>query len=144
MVKKLSLYLASSCLVGAATRYDGAASPIKSFISFLRNKSVLLVCPEIMGGLSVPRLPARITGSFPASGEKVLAGRASVKTKNGRDVTVHFIRGAQLVQTLIKSFHIHKSYLKSKSPSCGYGSVYKGNGVLAALLKKNNIRIVSL
>ncbi|MCK5578549.1 MAG: DUF523 domain-containing protein [Planctomycetes bacterium] len=165
-MKNSSLYLVSACLVGGSTRYDGTARPIKSLISFLRNKSVLVVCPEIMGGLRVPRRPAQINclsgkKTDSAVGEKVLAGQFSVRNQAGRDVTRHFLRGVQAVQSLVQSLPVQRAFLKSRSPACGSGSVYvrfpgrggrqrtliklvRGNGVLAARLKKNKIKITSL
>jgi 2-thiouracil desulfurase len=50
-------------------------------------------CPEVEGGLSIPRLPAEIDPG--ATAEEVLAGRARIRRRDGEDVTAAFLRGAR-------------------------------------------------
>jgi uncharacterized protein YbbK (DUF523 family) len=79
------------------------------------------VCPEQLGGLTTPRIPADITG------EKVVS-------KNGVDVTAQFNKGAQITLEIAKLYDCREAILKSRSPSCG-----KIDGITAKLLKKNGI-----
>ena len=59
---------------------------------------------------------------------------------------------ATIEQYPTKLFNIKEAILKQKSPSCGCGKIHdgtfsdkiiKGNGVTAALLKKNGIKIIT-
>ena len=74
----------SACLTGEAVRYDGSHklyAPLKA----LQNSGMAVpVCPEILGGLPVPRAPAEITGG---EGCDVWAGTARVTGSDGEDVT---------------------------------------------------------
>lgn len=154
-------YLVSACLAGVKCRYDGSVLSVKSIIKVLQRKSLLLVCPEKLGDLRIPRLPAEVVSNNPGAqakcdGKDVWMGRARVLSRNGRDLTFFFKRGVHQVKGLIQLLNIKVAYLKSKSPSCGCGRVYnrypqakktvlvKGDGVLTVLLKKFGIRIISV
>lgn len=91
------------------------------------------VCPEQLGGLSTPRTAADLRGG---DGYDVLANRASVLDRNGRDVSTEFIRGARQVLAIARALRIEHALLKARSPSCGLGDPV---GVTAALLRKNGI-----
>ena len=52
--------LVSACLLGKNCKYDGKNNKNEKIISFLKDKEVILVCPEVMGGLSTPRLKSEI------------------------------------------------------------------------------------
>jgi uncharacterized protein YbbK (DUF523 family) len=80
-------------------------------------------------------------------GTDVLDGNASVVTEDGRDVTPHFLRGAEEVLSLARSLGAHKAVFKERSPSCGVTQVYRetglaeGMGVTTALLVRNGIEV---
>jgi len=80
---RLRSILVSSCLLGEPVRYDGRSVPCGQEIiqRWLAEGRVVPVCPELAGGLPVPRPPAELTGSGP----DVLAGTARVLEKGGRD-----------------------------------------------------------
>jgi len=110
--------------------------------------SAVAACPEVIGGLGTPRERSEIVGG---DGSDVLNGTARVLTSSGRDVTDSFLKGAMSVLNIIKRFGIKESILKSRSPACGIGKIYdgtfsgkikNGNGVLTALLIRNNIGIL--
>ncbi|MDH4317629.1 MAG: DUF523 domain-containing protein, partial [Desulfobulbaceae bacterium] len=82
--------LVSACLVGMCTRYDGKVKPSTGCMEELRGQVWIPVCPEQLGGLPTPRPAADLVGG---DGVAVLAGRAAVITKEGRDVTESFVRG---------------------------------------------------
>ncbi len=103
------------------------------------------LCPEVLGGRGIPRTKTEIKGG---TGEDVLDGRVGVFDEKGKDVTREFLKGASLILDIVKKHNIKKAILKSKSPSCGVGEIYdgsfrgnliKGNGVTAALLKRQGI-----
>lgn len=116
----------------------------------LAGKGIALpVCPEVMGGLGVPREMSEIANG---DGRKVIDKSAQVVTISGRDVSRNYISGAKKVLRLAKQYRIKKAILKSNSPACGIGYIYdgtfrrclkRGDGVLTALLKENNIKVYS-
>lgn len=128
--------LVSACLAGLRTRFDGRIRFSSACMRKLAGCIWIPVCPEQLGGLPTPRTAADLTGG---DGHDVLAGRATVVTRDGRDVTSHFILGAQQCLTIIKAHHIETAYLKGGSPSCG---LTPATGVAAALLLQHGIRII--
>lgn len=106
--------LVSACLLGEKVRYDGKGYDPSPLESLKERYTLVPVCPEVLGGLSVPRDPAEI-----------LSGR--VLTREGRDVTAEFEEGARKVLTLCQQEGITKAILKSKSPSCGKDRIYDGS-----------------
>lgn len=102
------------------------------------------LCPEQLGGLPTPRLESQIVGG---DGQDVLAGKAKVLMRDGKDVTYNFLRGAEETLKLAQLIGVKKAILKQGSPSCGFGEIYrdkkiiKGRGVTAALLAKERIEI---
>ena len=130
------IFLVSSCLVGLCTRYDGQIKPDNACISRLKNAIWIPVCPEQLGGLPTPREAADISGG---DGQQVLAGKASVLTKSGRDLTAQFIKGAEQVLQIAQTHKATAVILKSKSPSC---AVTGTTGVTAALLLENGFDVL--
>ena len=106
----------------------------------VRDGVAVPVCPEIMGGLTTPRVPAEIMPD----------GRAVAR--DGRDVTAEYRAGARACLAIARRFGIRRAILKSKSPACGFGAVYDGtfrrvltpgHGILTQLLLKHRFRINS-
>jgi len=137
------LILVSACLVGVNCKYNGGNNLKKKIRELVKAGKAIPVCPEQLGGLPTPREPAYLTGD----GYYVLKRKAKVLTKSGKDVTLNFLRGAKEVLKLAKLLKIKLAILKARSPSCGLGETYirgevsKGDGVTAALLKRNGIII---
>ncbi len=138
--------LMSACLAGLRTRYDGCARPHRFLSLLLRRARVIPVCPEILGGLGIPRAPCRF---FEGDGTRVLEREARIFDSHGVDRTKAFLRGAW------ETFHIAEMLLpdliifKEGSPSCGIsrvdinGTKQPGCGVTAALLKRTRIPMVT-
>lgn len=100
--------LCSACLLGLCCRYDGK-SKLNLKIQKLAFKEMLIpICPEQLGGLSTPRSPCEIKN------KKVI-------TKDGKDITKVFEKGAKEVLKIVKLLNIKEAILKQRSPSCGYG-----------------------
>lgn len=144
--------LVSACLIGRPVRYDGAHKRSGDAVlqRWLDEGRVVAVCPEIAGGLGVPRLPAEIAGG--AGGAAVLAGRAQVIDRQGHDVSAAFVAGAQQALREAQARGIRVAVLKEGSPSCGSGRIHDGSfsaamvpgqGVTAALLESAGIRVFS-
>ncbi len=126
--------LVSACLAGLCTRYDGRSRPSPACRRLLARYRWLPLCPEQLGGLPTPRTPADLVDG---DGFAVLAGRARVIDRAGRDRTEQFILGARQVLAVARAQEITLALLKARSPSCG---VHARTGVTAALLLQNNIR----
>jgi uncharacterized protein YbbK (DUF523 family) len=142
--------LVSACLLGTPCRYDGQSKPALKVIKLLdrwqkSGTQVVAVCPEQLGGLTTPRPAAELKGG---DGHLVLDGKAEVRTlAANHDVTQEFITGAKLAWQQAPNAEL--AILKARSPSCGHGQTEidgktcLGDGVLAALLKRNNIRVIN-
>jgi len=109
------------------TRYNGKNS-LKDEILLLFKKGIVIpVCPEILGGLGVPRPKATIKGD-------------RIINEEGKDVTENFRRGAKEFLNFIKKVKPKKIYLKEDSPSCGvkYTNInwkkQEGSGITTRLL----------
>lgn len=143
------MILVSACLVGMDVKYNGGNNLQKQLKKLFEEKKAIPVCPEVLGGLSIPREPAEIVGG---DGEDVLNGKAKVLTKLGKDVTNQFLKGAEETLKIAKEMDATMVILKERSPSCGSSSIYNGdfngtklngNGVTSALLKKHGIKVLS-
>jgi len=143
------MILVSACLAGFDVKYDGSHNLNLKIKKWFDDKKAMPICPEVLGGLSIPREPAEIVGG---DGEDVLNGQAKVMTNTGKDVTEQFIKGAYETLKIAREYDATMVVLKERSPSCGSSMIYsgeyngnkmKGNGVTAALLKRNGIQVVS-
>ncbi|HJR46106.1 MAG TPA: DUF523 domain-containing protein [Actinomycetota bacterium] len=141
--------LVSACLAGRACRFDGSSNPDDEVARLVAEGRAVLVCPEEDGGLGTPRPAAEIVGG---DGADVLAGRARVVTKAGRDVTAQYLAGARIALEAAREAGAETAILKARSPSCGKGCIYDGsftrtpkdgNGVTAALLAASGITVIS-
>ena len=133
----------SACLLGMRTRYDGESKPA-DLPAELDGVCLIPVCPEQMGGLPTPR-PASFI--MEGDGAGVLAGESRLENVEGVDVTEQFLRGSAEVARLAKIFEVRRAYLKSDSPSCGFGVTQgpegkiPGNGVCAEMLRRMGVEI---
>lgn len=131
--------LISACLIGINCKYNGGNNENSKLVELMKEKDLVPICPEQLGGLKTPRVSAE------RKQEKVI-------TKEGVDVTKEYQKGAEEVLKLAKKLNIKKAILKSRSPSCGIDEIYDGtfshtlikrDGVAAELLKKNGIEVIS-
>ncbi|WP_294707977.1 DUF523 domain-containing protein [uncultured Fusobacterium sp.] len=129
--------LISGCLLGLKCRYDGKEKKLPEIEKLIKLYNLIPVCPEQLGGLPTPRIPA----------ERV---KDRVITQVGADVTEEYQLGAKEALKIAKLYNCKKAILKEKSPSCGCGKIYDGtfsrnltdgNGVTANLLIDNGIEI---
>ncbi|MBQ3482408.1 MAG: DUF523 domain-containing protein [Oscillospiraceae bacterium] len=115
--------LVSACLLGACCKYSGGNNALDGeMLRALREKWALVpVCPEMAGGLGVPREPSE------RRGERVVS-------RSGADVTAAFAAGAETACRLCGRFGCETALLKENSPSCGNGTIYDGSfsGTLTA------------
>ncbi|MEZ0535714.1 DUF523 domain-containing protein [Caldicellulosiruptoraceae bacterium PP1] len=132
--------LVSACLLGLQTRYDLKIIQNQSILELMNQYILIPVCPEQLGGLPTPREKSEIL-------------KDKVITMTNKDVTTYFIRGANETLKVAKLYNASVAFLKSKSPSCGYGMIYdgtftnrliNGHGITARLLFENGIKIISV
>ena len=140
------MILVSACLAGYPCRYDGTEKTDENVVAMVRNREAIPVCPELLGGLSTPRIPSEMD----LDGASVLLGKGKVLTEDGTDITQSFLKGAFETLKLCRLYGVERAVLKANSPSCGCGSIYDGtfsgntkpgDGVTTALLKINGIPV---
>lgn len=143
------MIIISGCLCGVNCKYDGDNNLDGKCLELLKTGQAILVCPEQLGGLSTPRVPAEITS---VDKENIKNEDFSIKTKDNRDVTKEFLKGAYETLRIAKEVGATKAILKESSPSCGTNFIYdgtfsgkkiKGMGLTARLLKENGIDVIS-
>lgn len=107
-------YIISACLLGANCKYNGENNYHRELCAYLKNHTFCCVCPEVLGGLSIPR--------------------ACVEIKNERfintdheDVSAAFEKGAASALRQALQFQADAAILQSRSPSCGVNKRYSGN-----------------
>lgn len=129
--------LASACLVGFKCRYDCQSKTNKSLLDLYHQGRVIAVCPEELGGLPTPRIPAEQIN------DKVI-------DKEGNDVTQNYRDGAKKALKMAQESGCTEAYLKTKSPMCGSSQIYdgsfkgilkNGDGVFTKLLKEHHFKI---
>ncbi|MDD3342596.1 MAG: DUF523 domain-containing protein [Sulfurospirillaceae bacterium] len=135
--------LISACLIGENVKYDGGHNALDNRIINQWKEEGLLVslCPEVLGGLSVPR---------PAC--EVIEGANKVVCKTGEDVTQEFTKGARKSLRIAQEEGVCMAILKARSPSCGKDIIYDGtfththvndSGMTCKLLQQNGITVFS-
>lgn len=131
------LILVSACLVGEKCRYDGRDNAVEAIVTLKERGLCLPVCPEVLGELPTPRIPSERQG-------------ARVVAKDGTDVSHAFKLGARRALYIAMKHGLRLAILKSRSPSCGFGSIYdgtfshrlvSGNGIFAAMLEREGFSI---
>ena len=145
----MTLYLVSACLCGVNCKYSGKNNRNEDCVKLLRDGKAILICPEQLGGLTTPRLPAEIFGD---SEGIVEFNKGQVITSSGVDVTSEFIKGAEESLKIAKEAGVIRAILKEGSPSCGVNFIYdgtfngvkiKGEGITSFILKKNGFEVIS-
>ena len=121
--------------MGEHVRYDGGDNYI--YHDSFKALDMILCCPEVDGGLPIPRVPAE-------------RYHDRVVTKEGKDVTSAFEKGENIALSLVREHAIEVAILKSKSPSCGNETIYdgsfsktlkKGKGVTVSLLEEAGVKV---
>ena len=130
----------SACLLGENCKYNGGNNYNEKVMEFVKGHEVIGICPELLGGLPVPRKPAEIVDGI-------------VRTKDGASVNEEFRHGAEAAMNIIEENDIELVILQSRSPSCGVKAIYDGTfsgnlivgqGVFAQMLAKRNNKTVDV
>ena len=143
----------SACLTGIACTHAAEAKTRDWAVRLVAEGRAIPVCPEVAGGLPIPRPAAeiqRLEGQGGASGADVIDGEARVIDENGVDVTENYLEGARKAARASEGLTL--AVLKARSPSCGCGQTYDGtftgtlhdaDGVTAAMLKRQGLTVIS-
>ena len=134
--------LVSACLAGENCKYNGGNNRNEQILQLMSEGAheILPVCPEVLGGLPTPRVPAEIR-----------SGR--VTAKDGRDVDAKFRLGAEKCLEIALREKPDLIILQPRSPSCGVkqrydgtftGTLTEGPGVTAALLMRHGFAVTEI
>ena len=130
--------LVSACLLGENCKYSGGNNYSPAAAALAERFELIPVCPEQLGGLPTPRVPAERVG------DRVL-------TRDAADVTDAYRLGAEKTLETALANGVKRAALQERSPSCGCGAIYDGtfsgrlvpgDGVTAALLREHGIEII--
>lgn len=130
--------MVSACLLGENCKYSGGNNRSEKVLAFVKGHEVIPVCPEVMGGLPTPRLPAEIVCG-------------TVINKDGINVDKEYRLGAMRALEVAKREQIDLAILQPRSPSCGVREIYDGTfsgtriagqGVTAKLLSENGFCVM--
>ena len=128
--------LVSACLLGENCKYSGGNNLNVKLVEYLKDHEIIAVCPEVMGGLPIPRAPGEIVDGV-------------VRNADGTSVDFEYRRGAELALEKALEEGVDFAVLQSRSPSCGVGVIYdgsfshvkiKGDGIFVQRLKENGIK----
>ena len=136
--------LVSACLFGMSCKYDGGNNLSEKVRELKDDYTLILVCPEQLGGLDTPRLPSEI--QLDADDNR------RVINKDGEDVTDAFVKGSEIALNIAKVHECKLAIMKENSPSCGVHKIYDGtfsgqlidgSGISSQLLMDNGIKVIS-
>ena len=132
--------MVSACLAGENCKYNGGNNRNERVLQLMRDHDVITVCPEQMGGLPTPRVPAEIRDGV-------------VTARDGRIVDREFRAGAEKCLEVALREEPDLVVLQSRSPSCGVkqrydgtftGTLVEGAGVTAQLLMDRGFKVVDV
>ncbi|MDO5444153.1 MAG: DUF523 domain-containing protein [Eubacteriales bacterium] len=132
--------LVSACLIGQNCKYNGGNNYSEKLSDLSEEHELIPVCPEVLGGLPIPRTPAEIVSGV-------------VTAKDGTIVDDNFRKGAAIALKIAQEQKAELAILQSRSPSCGSKQIYNGTfsgtkipgmGVFASLLAENGIKIIDI
>lgn len=139
--------LVSACLLGLKTRYDGT-DELDERLKELAQEFVLIpICPEILGGLPIPREPATLEQG---DGAGFWERGGGVVLQDGSDVSGPFRAGAESTAAFARFLEISRFILKEGSPSCGVSETNisfkraSGIGIAAFFLRDRGFLVDSV
>ena len=132
--------MVSACLIGEKCKYNGKDNCSEKLLEYIKDHEVIAVCPEVAGGLSIPRIPCEIVNGI-------------VINKDGENKDAEFRKGAQICLRRALDEKIDLAILQSRSPSCAAKQIYDGSfsgklidgqGIFAGMLSENGIRVMDV
>ena len=122
----------SACLLGENCKYNGGNNYDPKVAEFVRDREVIPVCPEVLAGLGIPRIPIEIRDGI-------------VIRKDGVVVDGAIRKAVLQILEQLQGQDIQCAVLKARSPTCGVRQIYDGTftgtltdgaGVLARALQE--------
>ena len=132
--------MVSACLIGEKCKYNGKDNCSEKLLEYIKDHEVIAVCPEVAGGLSIPRIPCEIVNGI-------------VINKDGENKDAEFRKGAQICLRRALDEKIDLAILQSRSPSCAVKQIYDGSfsgklidgqGIFAGMLSENGIKVIDV
>ena len=132
--------MVSACLIGEKCKYNGKDNCSEKLLEYIKDHEVIAVCPEVAGGLSIPRIPCEIVNGI-------------VINKDGESKDAEFRKGAQICLRRALEEKIDLAILQSRSPSCAAKQIYDGSfsgkiidgqGIFSGMLSENGIRVMDV
>ncbi len=103
----------SACLLGHNCKYNGGNNRSQKVLDYIEGHEVIPVCPEVAGGMPIPRIPVELRD-----------GKAI--NREGEDVTEFFRQGVEKTMEKLNGQDIALAILQPRSPSCGCKQIYDG------------------
>lgn len=103
----------SACLLGENCKYSGGNNYDPKVAAFVEGRDVIRVCPEVLAGLGIPRIPMEIRDGI-------------VVDKNSQVIDPVIREAVEKILRQLKGEDIDCAILKSRSPTCGVHQVYDG------------------
>ena len=128
--------MVSACLLGQKCKYNGGDNYSDKVAEYVKGLEVIPVCPEVEGGLSIPRTPCEIVNGV-------------ITDRDGVSRDEEFRAGAEICLKKAMDEKVELAILQSRSPSCGVKQIYDGSftgklidgkGVFAGLLSDHGIK----
>ena len=132
--------IVSACLAGDNCKYNGGNNLNQRMMAFCQSHEMIKVCPEVLGGLPIPRHSVEIVDG-------------QVMNTEGKNVTKEFSLGAQKAFEIVKKENPDLIILQSRSPSCGIKQIYDGtfsgkkipgHGLFAELCIKAGYKVLDI
>jgi len=132
--------MVSACLLGENCKYNGGNNRNQELLNLLSGHEIIPVCPEVMGGLPVPRIPAEIVNGTVINRENISVDKS-------------FRQGAEKALEIADREKPDLIILQSRSPSCGAKQIYDGTfsgrlipgqGVFADLALRSGFHVMDV
>ena len=132
--------MVSACLLGRNCKYNGGSNLSEKTVEYVKGKDVIEVCPEVLAGLGIPRIPIEIVDGI-------------LRDRDGNEKDTVLREAIARILKQIEGEEIECAILKSRSPTCGPRQVYDGTfsgvlrdgaGLFAQALMDAGIRVIDV
>lgn len=132
--------LVSACLLGVDCKYNGGNNLNKKVVEISKENTIVKICPEVLGGMSIPR-------------ESVEIKDGVVTSISGKNLDLEYRKGVEIAIDIIKGKNIDYAILQSRSPTCGVNEIYDGtfskslikdSGLFAKALVEKGINVIDV
>ncbi len=130
--------LVSACLLGENCKYNGGNNYNPAVIEFVKDKTVIPICPEMMAGMGCPRIPIEIVSGV-------------VMNREGENMDERIRKAVAQAMEIARQKEIDCAVLQPRSPTCGVRQIYDGSfsgvriagsGVFAQALLEAGYRVL--